>query len=652
MNKQTAASILLSIVLFLTLTLFAALSLSAQNIKSPPDDPVLIQPSDQSNNNTTGITLSVMVTDPDLDNMTVTFYGRKKLDEQEDFTIVGLPDTQYYTSQQYNGTPGIFYSQTQWIADNRETENIVYVCHLGDCVENGDEVEAEWQYADTAMKKIEDPITTNLLEGVPFAVNVGNHDQTPGGYANAFTELYNAYFGEARFSGRQYYGGHYGDNNDNSFQLFEASGMNFIVINLEFDPVANTDVLNWADNLLTTFADRRAIIVSHYLIGPGNPATFGPQGQAIYDQFKDNSNVFLMLGAHWPGEGQRTDIYNGNNIHTLLADYQNRDFGGNGWLRLLQFSPANNTIEVKTYSPWLDDWEEDADSEFTLDYNMEMEGFEIIGTATEAISGATASFDWPDLDPYTEYEWFVEIDDGTVTVTGPRWFFTTGSHQLEIKVFLEGPFDEMKMNTSLTLSMDSTLIPLQQPYNTPPWNYDGLESVTQIPADVVDWVLIELRDTTDAAIASPSTTIYRRAAFLLKDGSVISLNGTTTLAFNHSIVHALYLVIKHRNHLAIMSAEPLVNTSGTFTFDFTTAVINTFGGAYGIKSLPNNYWGLVAGDGNADGVIDEADKTSWNSQSGYAGYLLNDLNLDRQSNNQDKNDYWQNNLGRFSHLPE
>lgn len=652
MNKQTTAFFLLSNVLVLTSILFDVQSLTAQNTKLPPDDPALVQPFDQSFGNPTGVTLSVIVTDPEQDEMTVTFYGRKKKDEQEDFTIVGLPDTQYYTSQQYNGTPEIFYSQTQWIVDNRESENIVFVSHLGDCVENGDEVETEWQYADTAMTKIEDPVTTMLMEGVPYAINVGNHDQTPGGNANSFTELYNAYFGETRFLGRQYYGGHYGDNNDNSYQLFEAGGMKFIVINLEFDPVANADVLTWADSLLNANTNCRAIIVSHFLIGPGNPGSFGPQGQAIYNQFKDNSNVFLMLGAHWPGEGQRTDIHNGDTIHTLLADYQNRDFGGNGWLRLFKFSPANNTIEVKTYSPWLGEWEQDADSEFTLNYNMEMEGFEIIGTAFNIASGTTASFDWPNLDPNTEYEWFVEIDDGTETVTGPRWFFTTGHHQLEINVFLEGPFDEMIMNTSLTLSMDYTLIPLQQPYNAPPWNYDGLESVTQIPPDVVDWILIELRDTTLATYAQPSTIINRQAAFLQKDGTVINPDGSTSLSFNNSVIHGLFLVIKHRNHLAIMSADPLVNTAGTFTFDFTTMAENTFGGNNSIKSLPNNFWGLVAGDGNADGIIDEADKTSWNPQSGYAGYLLNDLNLDRQSNNQDKNDFWENNLGRFSHLPE
>ena len=40
-------------------------------------------------------------------------------------------------------------------------------------------------------------------------------------------------------------------------------------------------------------------------------------------------------------------------------------------------------------------------------------------------------------------------------------------------------------------------IPTTQPYNIAPWNYTGTESVTTIPnSNVIDWVLVELRETT------------------------------------------------------------------------------------------------------------------------------------------------------------
>jgi hypothetical protein len=284
-----------------------------------------------------------------------------------DFTLIALPDTQFYSRD----LSPIFAAQTQWIVDNKSSMNIVYVAHLGDCVENGNSFTSEWDHADAAMSLIENPSTTGLLHGIPYGIAVGNHDQSPqGNPAGSSTTLYNTYFGESRFSGRTYYGGHFGSNNDNHFSLFSAAGMEFIVIYLEYDPAANPTVLSWADNLLKTHVSRRAIIVSHYITEPGNPAAYGIQGQAIYEALKGNANLFLMLAGHRHGEGRRTDVFNGNTVHTVLSDYQERTNGGDGWLRIMEFSPANNQIRVRTYSPTLNQFETDSDSQFTLTYDM------------------------------------------------------------------------------------------------------------------------------------------------------------------------------------------------------------------------------------------------------------------------------------------
>lgn len=72
----------------------------------------------------------------------------------EDFAIVVLPDTQVY-SQRY---PEIFAAQTQWIADNKETLNVVYVAHEGDIVNDWTSTE-EWDNAEEAMKLIDGTVT-------------------------------------------------------------------------------------------------------------------------------------------------------------------------------------------------------------------------------------------------------------------------------------------------------------------------------------------------------------------------------------------------------------------------------------------------------------------------------------------------------------
>jgi hypothetical protein len=288
----------------------------------------------------------------------------------QDFTIIGLPDTQYYAARKHGGRPETFEAQTRWIVEQRDSLNIVFVAHFGDCVEHGDSKEREWERAERAMGLLEDPETTGLLDGIPYGIAPGNHDQSPEGEADGLTtRLYNRYFGEARFSGRDYYGGHFGDNNDNHFELFSARDLDFIAIHMEFDESPDAPVLTWADSLLTAHADRRAIVVSHYLIA--EDGSYGIQGRAIHGRLKENPNLFLMLCGHVYGEGRREDVFAGNRIHTLVANYQYRDHGGDGWLRIIEFSPASNQIRVKTYSPTLDRFETDPDSQFTLSYEMQ-----------------------------------------------------------------------------------------------------------------------------------------------------------------------------------------------------------------------------------------------------------------------------------------
>lgn len=402
--------------------------------KQSPDQPVVIFPSNGSNEIPLSPVLQVAISDPDNDFLTVTFYGRAVSGTAPgpDFTLIGLPDTQYYTSGKNGGSPAIFKNQTQWIVANKDALNIAYVAHLGDCVDDGDLVEASWQVADTAMGYLEDPLTTNLLAGIPFGLSVGNHDQSPNGNPDGTTNYFNQYFGAARFSGRGYYGGHYGSNNDNHYDLFSASGLDFIIIHLEYDPTPDAAVMAWADSLLQVYSTRRAIIISHYIIGTGNPGPLGPQGQVIHAAFKHNPNVFLFLCGHVYGEGQRSDIYNSHTVHTLLADYQHRPNGGSGWLRIMEFSPVKNEIRVKTYSPWLDQWETDSNSQFTLSYDMQSSGaFQVIGVQTNVASGSIASITWPALSPLTSYEWYVSVNDGHSTISGSIWRFTTANAPVE-----------------------------------------------------------------------------------------------------------------------------------------------------------------------------------------------------------------------------
>ena len=98
---------------------------------------------------------------------------------------------------------------------------------------------------------------------------------------------------------------------------------------------------------------------------------------------------------------------------------------------------------------------------------------------------------------------------------------------LGLTALLEGPFNGVNMDANL-----GSLIPLNQPFNTAPWNYNGSESVGAMPnGNVVEWVLVDLRDAATAATATAATSIGKQAAFILTDGSIVDLMVVPILHF-------------------------------------------------------------------------------------------------------------------------
>ena len=49
------------------------------------------------------------------------------------------------------------------------------------------------------------------------------------------------------------------------------------------------------------------------------------------------------------------------NANTIIKN------GCNGYLRVIEIDPLNNTVEIKTYSQWLDNWLQDENIEFSFD---------------------------------------------------------------------------------------------------------------------------------------------------------------------------------------------------------------------------------------------------------------------------------------------
>lgn len=267
--------------------------------------------------------------------------------------------------------------------------------------------------------------------------------------------------------------------------------------------------------------------------------------------------------------------------------------------------------------------------------------------------GGTTDLTWFDNGLSCQYENYPDYDILTDSPTGDFYINGTVSEaiRLGIKVFLEGAFLNNEMTTSLK---DLDLIPLSQPYSAPPWNYSGTESVSNIPNNVVDWVLVELRETAgDASTATTDKIIATQAGFLLKDGSIKNMNGTDNLIFPVSPSENLFIVVYHRNHIAVISANPTSTFNGNGNYDFSNGESKVWGGSAGHKQLSTGIWGLAAGDSNADGIIDDSDKNDyWNPNAGITGYLKSDFSMDSENNNIDKNNFWYLNYLFETQVPE
>ena len=61
---------------------------------------------------------------------------------------------------------------------------------------------------------------------------------------------------------------------------------------------------------------------------------------------------------------------------------------------------------------------------------------------------------------------------------------------------------------------------------------------------------------------------------------------------------------------------------------------------------------MISGDGDGNGNINTDDKTNvWSLQAGTNGYIPSDYNLDSESNNIDKDDFWIPNIGEGTQVP-
>jgi len=220
----------------------------------------------------------------------------------------------------------------------------------------------------------------------------------------------------------------------------------------------------------------------------------------------------------------------------------------------------------------------------------------------------------------------VASDTGTVILNVRESVTFTG------KVLLEGAYAGTGA-MGVSVGFENS-IPVGQPYADASYNasfldYDGVEAVQPfgVPANAVDWIVASLRTGTAAATEVPGS---EQALLLFEDGSIVGADGATVRLF---AAPGLYnLVLRHRNHLGVMSKMPVDFTSGSGSWDFTTADKAFTAGGPPMKDLEDGFFAMFATDASLDGQTTASDFNLWltDTKAAATGYLQSDFNLDAQ----------------------
>lgn len=149
---------------------------------------------------------------------------------------------------------------------------------------------------------------------------------------------------------------------------------------------------------------------------------------------------------------------------------------------------------------------------------------------------------------------------------------------------------------------------------------------TVVNGDIVDWVLLDLRDAT-----TPTTIIAQRAAFVREDGLIVDVDGVSPVSFKGLTSGNYFVDIRHRNHLSVRTAlvQTVNGNAAPAVYDFTTALASARDSAANLvnramKDLGGGTnWGMWGGNGNGN---NSPVATGWKTvrASGGANPLVND----------------------------
>ena len=273
------------------------------------------------------------------------------------FTLVVLPDTQYYAA--FPGNYKHFTGQVNWIKANIAARSLAFVSHVGDIVDSGALLPGQWKAADSAFKVLDDDLTKQPDGLIPYGAVPGNHDYDLV-YLKGNATQYIKYFGPDRYKGRSWFLGA-SPNKTSMAQRFTGGGKAYLHLAMEWQP--SDESIHWAQEVMGKYPDLAVILATHEHLGTGHPAKYQTGGktensggnndaQNVFSKLVEPyPQVFLVVCGHVHGDGRRTDTTAlGQQVYQVLVDYQSDPYGGNGWMQLVSMDPAGKEIKFTAFS--------------------------------------------------------------------------------------------------------------------------------------------------------------------------------------------------------------------------------------------------------------------------------------------------------------
>ncbi len=257
--------------------------------------------------------------------------------EPTPFSFAWMSDTQEYAANRSD----IFNGMMQWITDSQAEYNTILTIHTGDMI-RGSYKDYQWDNMKAAFAL--------LPKDMRILTVGGNHD------LESFWDQYTPYL-EHRPDTDLDKSGFFDEDGYARYTTFEAGGVKFLVFSISYGYEREAE--SWINETCQKYADHFAILCFHSYLDPGG---YSSVGRYLLDSVVGaNPNIRMVLCGHEPGTAYLPVEFDDNKdgvmdrtVFQMMFNLQHEKDGGGGYLRILRFDPKQDTIEVITYSPYLD----------------------------------------------------------------------------------------------------------------------------------------------------------------------------------------------------------------------------------------------------------------------------------------------------------